>query len=286
MARPRTSLPADPRSDRPAIRWGRLAAPTAAIFLVAAAQGTAFAQAATTDTPAAQVAPAAASPTVPNSTELQAVLLTAADLGPGFSTPTDTSTGDPSTVDGCQDLAPLLTGTPTPGQNQQGTDMQAGDNGPFVNEGLLAEDPSKLSADYARDSAALKSCTSLSITSDGTTLDFKLSPINFAPAAASTAVRMDGTIDGEETNGYLAVGNLGDVEVEYFFFQFDDGSSQLASYFFTKAMNKAQGTLGSSGNGSPGGGSSPGGPPTVTPSPAGPGTGGVSASTLFNGRIS
>ncbi|HEV2634584.1 MAG TPA: hypothetical protein VGX23_05525 [Actinocrinis sp.] len=252
MARLRSASPpaAASRAAHVPSRWGRLAVPAAGLVLAAGVPGAALAQ---DDAPgAAPAAVPAASPALPSTDTLQAALLTATDLGQTFSTSTDdTATDGPTTYGGCKALQPLLNGASGTDQTEQGTELQVGDNGPFLTEGLLAETPAKLTADYARDSAALKICKTLSITSDDTTLDFTLSPITFTPGP-SAAVRLDGTVNGVQTNGYLAVGNLGDVEVQYFYLQVGSGSSQLASSFFTKAVTKAQSTLASPAAGSTG----------------------------------
>lgn len=267
MARLRSSFSADARPADKHRYWARLAVPTAALFLAAGTQSGAFAEdAATTDTATATAATnptsTTSSPTTPDAAQLQAALLTASDLGPSFSGPSggsNTASGGPTTVKGCEGLAPLLTGTPSgpppPGADQQDTSLQGGQNGPFVNEALITEPSSNLTSDYAKYSAALKSCTAMSVSADGTTFDFKVSPINFSSGdAPATAARIDATSDGVEVNGYLAVSNLGGVEVEYFYLQVGSGSSQLASLYFTKAVEKATTTLGAAAGGNSGGG--------------------------------
>jgi hypothetical protein len=246
---------------------------------VAGTQGGAFAG------QAAAAAAATAAPAPPDATQLHSALLTAADLGPSFSALTGAGGGSPSTVAGCEALTPLLTGAPAgapnPDEIQQDASLQAGQNGPFIDEALLTEAPAAVAADYARNSAALKSCKAVSLSSGGTTLDFKLSPITFAPAASSTATRMDGSLDGVEINGYLAVSNLGGVEAEYFYLQFDNGSSQLASHFFTMGVDKARTTLSEGASTGPGG--SPSTEPAPSPAPSDSGAPGVGAAPLSSG---
>ena len=255
----RTPRVADFRHGRPGEWRGRLVATTTVVVLTVGMSGGAIGSA------AAQSA-SSSSPALPSAATLQAALLTADDLGAAFSTPTDTDSTDSgsTSVTGCPALEPLLAGTPGAGQEQQQTSLQAGDQGPFIDEALLAESSTALASGYARDRAAIESCKTLDMTSGGTELDFTLSPIKFAPAN-SAAVRLDGTYDGVETNGYLAVADIGNVELDYFYLQLDSGSSQLASYFFTEAVSKAQSTL-SGGGTAP----APGASPTAPPPPASP----------------
>nr|WP_161381966.1 hypothetical protein [Streptomyces sp. SID5914] len=187
---------------------------------------------------------------VPTSDQLEAALLDADDLGPAFAKrPTATpapSEGEKDTrFEGCQPLAGLL--NEDGGRSdypQAAVTFQSRDGLVAVAEGLAAEPPGVLAADYAKARQALESCGSISLVSAGQTIKFSLTPIRFG-GSDSSAVRMDATHRGVLINGYIAIEKLSDsVVVSYVFFQVGGGSSQLASHFYDLAADKARASLG------------------------------------------
>jgi hypothetical protein len=184
----------------------------------------------------------APSATLPNSAQLKSALLNAADLGPGFTASTDTSSSDNSTVTGCSTVGSKLNAPSASHQVQQTAHFTAGGLGPFVGESLTTEDQAALAEDYARDRAAFAACRSLTFKSGATTLTFDLSPIRFG-GPGSIAARMDATFQGVQLNGYLAIEWLGTVVLGYYFFHVQSGSSQLAFLYYTQAVSKVQRVL-------------------------------------------
>lgn len=192
-------------------------------------------------------APAAASTALLTAAQLQAALLTPGELGPAFaasSSASDTTGTGNSSVTGCEPLASMLNGVPsTTQQIQQEVLLTAGSNGPFVQESLLTEDPTALTTDYAQARTALTSCHTLTFPTGAEPLTFTLSPINFG-GPGSAAARMDATYRGVQVNGYIAIDRLGPVGLTYAYFQIGSGSSQLASAYYTQAVNKIHQVLG------------------------------------------
>ncbi|WP_157537215.1 hypothetical protein [Kitasatospora azatica] len=192
-------------------------------------------------------APATASTALLTAAQLQAALLTAGELGPAFaasSSASDTTGTGGSSVTGCEPLASMLNGTAsTTQQVQQDVLLTAGSTGPFVQESLLTETPAALTTDYAQARAALTSCHTLTFPTGAEPLTFTLSPINFG-GPGSAAARMDATYRGVQVNGYLAIDRLGPVALTYAYFQIGSGSSQLASAYYTQAVNKIHQALG------------------------------------------
>lgn len=185
----------------------------------------------------------APSPSLPTSAQMAAALLTASDLGPAFTPPTDADGSDDSTVTGCESPTNLLDAPPNAHRTRVQADFTAGALGPVVAESLTTGNQTALARDYNRVRTALAQCCSLTFASSETALTFALSPINFGGPGA-TAVRMDSTYQGVEVNGYLAVDRIGPVVFAYVYFHVGSGSSQLASHFYTKAVAKVQRVLG------------------------------------------
>lgn len=178
---------------------------------------------------------------LPSTDTLKTALLTSKDLGGGFTSSTSDTTDSDSTVTGCGPLAKLMN-APGDSSDQAAAAFTAGETGPFVGEAIAAEPSNTFDKDYSELVGAVKSCGSLSFnTSDGA-MRFDLSPINFG-GAGSTAVRMDGAVQGIQVNGYLAIDRVENVAIVYYFFQIGSGSSQLASDFYTKADQKAHRVL-------------------------------------------
>jgi hypothetical protein len=198
-------------------------------------------------TAAAAARPSGTSPVVPGAADLRSALLTAHDIGMTPAPDSGGSTGLSGTgVTGCAPLAGLLSrppGTGTAGQSEQDAAFTAGGAGPFVGEGLTAESPARLAADYAKAAKALTACRSVTFTGGATKLTFDLTPIKFGGADSSGA-RMDTTYDGVQVNGYLAMQRIGPAIMTFYFFQVGGGSSQLASAYYRQAVQKADRVLG------------------------------------------
>lgn len=210
-------------------RWPVIAALLAVLGLLAAGAPSASATAADAG--------------VPTAAELQAALLTAAELGPQFTAvdPGGTS-GSGTTVGGCEPLAGLLnTPSGTDAQTQVEAKFTAGDQGPYLDETLTtAADQAALANAYEQLRAAMAQCHALTLQSEGSAvLAFDVSPMNFG-GPGSGALRLDGTYQGIQINGYLAVEKIGPVLLGYEYFQIGDGSSQLAVAYYTQAAAKVR----------------------------------------------
>lgn len=178
-------------------------------------------------------------PTVklPTTAQLAAALVTAGDLGSTF---TKASGGGSGSVSGCKALAVVINGSNT--SPSASADYQATSVGPFVGETLTTDTPANLNAGYAQAKAAMTSCSSLTFSSDGTSVTMTLSPISFG--GQSVAVRMDGTTQGVQMNGYLVLGRLPRAVLGYYYLQIDGSSSQVAYAEYQQAAAKAQRILG------------------------------------------
>lgn len=177
----------------------------------------------------------------PTDAQLKAALLTAADIGPPY-TAQPPSSNDNSTVSGCAGLSKDFNSqSPTPGETNEEADFQAGNTGPFLLEVLTTEPEPQFDKDYNQAVNDLKACRSFSVTSSGTTLNFSLTPINFADGA--TAARMDGSYKGVQLNGYLAFQKIRHAGLVFVYFQIGNGSSQDAYQIYTNALNKGSADL-------------------------------------------
>ncbi|MFF8770803.1 hypothetical protein [Kitasatospora sp. NPDC015120] len=221
------------------------------------AAGTAPADAALNAAVDAPVNAPAAAPALPTDAQLRAALLTAAELGPDFTeVPLDTESpspgagagSGPSPVAGCDALRALLnrTGAHAPSQNpHQEAEFDGPDGNPMINEALTAEEPERLTADFATATAAFADCHSLTFTDDtGEAVTFTVTPLALGDREGAPAVRLDGTLAGVRLNGYLGLERLGEVALAYGFFQRDSDDSQLASLYYRAAVAKAERTLG------------------------------------------
>ncbi|MFF2354811.1 hypothetical protein ACFVVL_34235 [Kitasatospora sp. NPDC058115] len=243
---------------RPLLALTAMAAATVLTF------GTATLATGTPTPPAPAPAPAAVpdtAPGLPTDAQLRAALLTAAELGPDFTeVPLDTESPAPSPspeaesgtgaspVAGCDALRALLnrTGAHAPSQNpHQEAEFDGPDGNPMITEALTAEEPERLTADFATATAAFADCHSLTFTDDvGETVTFTVTPLALGDREGAPAVRLDGTLAGVRLNGYLGLERLGDVALAYGFFQRDSDASQLASLYYRAAVAKAERTLG------------------------------------------
>ncbi|BBA99500.1 hypothetical protein RVR_6147 [Actinacidiphila reveromycinica] len=214
---------------------------TAAVLTAAAvAGGTALAGTAAATAPRGTGTPGPA--------ELRSALLTPSDTGMNGAQSTGGGSGVAGDgVSGCPALVKVLKAPPGPGTQE--ADFTGGRSGPLLSEQLTAGSSASGAAAYARDKAALTTCRDLTLTSDGTELALKLTPIRFGDGRTA-ATRMDGELSGVPVNGYLAFGRVGPVLVGYMFFQVSDTSSRLASALYRKAVDKVRHTV-STGGGTP-----------------------------------
>lgn len=238
------------RSARTA--WmGRAAAVVGVLALVGGCSSDASSNPSETSVCASTQIAASPAPTVqlPTSDQLESALLDADDLGPAFTqkptaAPAPSESEKDTRFKGCQPLARLLNADDGRSDYPQAVaTFRSRDGLAVVAEGLAAEPPSALAADYAEAKQALESCDSISLESAGQTIKFSLTPIHFG-GPDSSAVRMDATRQGVLINGYIAIERLGDsVALSYVFFQAGGGSSQLASHFYERAADKARTSL-------------------------------------------
>ena len=176
--------------------------------------------------------------TVPTESQLKSGLLTAAEIGAPYKAETASGTSN-ARIGGCEALANLMNDTSTnPGEVTATADFTAGESGPFVTQALTAEPVSSFERSLKTVTDALASCAHLTVSEDGTSLSFELTPIHFAEGA--TAKRIDGTYQGIPLNGYLAVERISrNVAMVFFYFQIGSGSSQDAYRVYTLAADKA-----------------------------------------------
>jgi hypothetical protein len=125
-----------------------------------------------------------------------------------------------------------------PGQQAASSGFSGGGTGPFVAEGLTTKAPDLLAGDYARTSAALNACRSLTLTTGGTRLRFALTPVAFGGRGTSAA-RLEARLQGFGVKGYLAMRRFGAVMLSYYFFELGGGSSDVASSYYRQAVAKA-----------------------------------------------
>jgi hypothetical protein len=181
----------------------------------------------------------------PSAAQLRAALLTAGDTGLSGGTSNGGGGGGGGGgagggISGCAALAKVLDAPP--GSRTQEADLAGGQGGPLLSEELTSGPSAREAAVYARTKSAIAACHKLTLTEGGgggTHLTFTLKPIKFG-GAESTAARMDGELSGIPVNGYLAFGRVGPVLVGFMFFQVADESSQLASAFYQKAVDKVR----------------------------------------------
>lgn len=216
---------------------------------------------------AAAAATPSPSQSLPGADSLQAALLSPDDLGANFSIePSDSSSpsvntgkgsGSGKSATGCEQLSNLINGSPqngtpapssSPPGASQGSEAQVllngGQVGPFVGEFLTARPQSVLDTSYPQVKNALASCKNLNLSTGGTTVDFRLSPVDFG-SPGSVARRMDGTVQGVTVNGYFVVDRLdSNVAMIYLYIQVSNTSSESAYAYYQIAVSKAQDVLG------------------------------------------
>ncbi|WP_103886952.1 hypothetical protein [Actinacidiphila yanglinensis] len=174
---------------------------------------------------------------VPGPAELKAALLTSADTGLRGSTSSGGGGGGGGGISGCAALEKVLVAPGGP--RSQEADFSGGQTGPLLSEELTSAPSARQTAVFTQTKKALASCHKLTLTGGSTRLTLTLQPIRFG-GAESTAARMDGKLSGVQVNGYLAFGHVGPVLINYSFFQFGNGSSQLASGLYQKAVDKVR----------------------------------------------
>ena len=221
-------------------RRSRTAARGVAAATVAAAALTAGAVTAGAS-PAAAATPA---PAVPSTAQLKAALLAPADMGSAFTlqptAPPPSGSGTASTVTGCPQLQFLLTVGSSPSATNQGVTYQAGEAGPTVGESLSTAPPQTLASTYADNRSALTSCKQLTVKADELNLTLKLTPMSLGGGPQAAAARMDGTLQGVQINGYLAIDDVGRAEMTYLFLQVGGSTSQVAAHYYQVADAKAR----------------------------------------------
>ncbi|MQS14965.1 hypothetical protein F7Q99_22545 [Streptomyces kaniharaensis] len=198
---------------------------------------------------------AAAAPAqdLPSADQLKAALLTADDLGPGYTaipvTSSPTPGENPSPASGCDALSALINeqadAFPTPATPHAEVELDGPDGNPMVTESLTAEDPGKLTSDVNTVTDAFRTCHQITFdagTSDSVT--FSVTPVTLGDRQDAPAVRLDGTLDGVQLNAYIGIERFGTVGMVFGFFQREGSSSQLASMQYRTAVAKTEHTLG------------------------------------------
>ncbi|MFD9692967.1 hypothetical protein ACFWXO_45280 [Kitasatospora sp. NPDC059088] len=214
----------------------------AAVLVAAAALG-----------PTAAASAAAPTPGLPSADQLRAALLTANDLGPGYTeAPASGSPGpseNPTPVRGCDALNALINmhaTAPGPATPHAETELDGPDGGnPMVTEALTAEDPARLATDFATATDAFRTCHTITFNA-GTdaSVTFTVTPVTLGARQDAPAVRLDGTLAGVQLSAYLGIERFGTVGMAYGFFQRQAADPQAASVQYRTAVAKVERTLG------------------------------------------
>ncbi|MEU4119143.1 hypothetical protein AB0F71_32200 [Kitasatospora sp. NPDC028055] len=208
---------------------------------------------------------AGSAPVLPSADQLKAALLTANDLGPGYTeAPASGSPGpseNPTPVSGCDALNALINMHATgsgPATPRAETELDGPDGGnPMVTEALTAEDPARLATDFATATDAFRTCHTITFNA-GTdaSVTFTVTPVTLGDRQDAPAVRLDGTLAGVQLSAYLGVERFGTVGMAYGFFQRQGADAQTASMQYRSAVAKVERTLGTTAGSTT--------PPTVT----------------------
>jgi hypothetical protein len=254
LERPTSQSPPSPRPPSAHKLRRRAAAGVFGVALAAAGvagAGTAGASTVVTGPMPSPSAPGTTSTAgLPSAEQLQAALLSPSDVGPTFTpqpssaSPSGTGTSSP-TVSGCPELTSALAWTNNGSRIEKDVTYQAGQAGPFLIQSLSTAPKDQVNANYAQAVTALRTCKTLTLGSQGTVLDFHLTPISFGPAP-SQAVRMDGSYQGVQLNGYLVINRVGAAEMAFIYLQVNETSPQAAMHYYQLAETKAQQHLGQS----------------------------------------
>ncbi|MFG3225770.1 hypothetical protein ACGF07_13450 [Kitasatospora sp. NPDC048194] len=215
----------------------------------------------------ARLASAAPAQDLPSADQLKAALLTADDVGPGYteapaSTESPGPSDNPTPVTGCDALSALVTmhtGQSSPATPHAETELDGPDDGnPMVTEALTAEDPGKLTTDLNTVTDAFKTCHTITFTAGDTdTVTFTVTPVTLGDRQDAPAVRLDGTLAGVQLNAFIGVERFGTVGMAFGYFQRQGADSQTASMQYRTAVAKVERTLGTTAGSTT--------PPTATP---------------------
>ncbi|GHF35548.1 hypothetical protein GCM10018790_11740 [Kitasatospora xanthocidica] len=200
----------------------------------------------------AQLASAAPAQELPSADQLRSALLTAADLGPGYSeVPVPQSPSpeqNPSPVSGCDALSALINmhaTQPSPTNPRAEAEFDGPDGNPMVTEALTAEPSDRLTSDFNAVADALRSCHTITFNAGiGDTVTFTVTPVALGDRQDAPAVRLDGTLAGVQLNAYLGIERFGTVALAFGYFQREGASAQAASMQYRTAVAKVERTLG------------------------------------------
>ncbi|MEV7602565.1 hypothetical protein AB0O91_34850 [Kitasatospora sp. NPDC089797] len=189
---------------------------------------------------------------LPSADQLGSALLTANDLGQGFTgTPVTGSpapSAAPTPVSGCAALSALVdmrATTPGPDSPRAETELDGPDGNPMVTEALAAEDPARLAADFGTVADALRTCHTITFNSSvGDTVTFTVTPVTLGDRPDAPAARLDGTLAGIQLTAFVGVERFGTVGLAYGCFQRQGADQQFASLQYRSAVAKVEHTLG------------------------------------------
>ncbi|MET8540592.1 hypothetical protein ABZW03_08040 [Kitasatospora sp. NPDC004799] len=200
----------------------------------------------------ASAAPAQDIQQLPSADQLKSALLTAADLGPGYTeipvTQSPAPGENPTPVSGCAALSALInmratqTGRDLP---HAAVELDGPDGNPMVTQALAAEAPERLTADYNTVADALRTCHSITFnagTEDSVT--FTVSPVTLGDRKDAPAVHLDGSLAGVQLNAYVGIERFGNVAMAFGFYERQGSSEQTASMQYRTAVAKVERTLG------------------------------------------
>ncbi|MER7672912.1 hypothetical protein ABTY61_31275 [Kitasatospora sp. NPDC096128] len=195
---------------------------------------------------------AASAPVLPSADQLKSALLTANDVGPGYTeapvTGSPSPSENPTPVSGCDALNALITmhaTAPGPATPHAETELDGPDGNPMVTESLAAEDSARLAADFATVTDAFKTCHTITFNAGiGDSVTFTVTPVTLGDRQDAPAVRLDGTLAGVQLSAFLGVERFGTVGMAYGFFQRQGADSQTASMQYRTAVAKVERTLG------------------------------------------
>ncbi|MFF4919987.1 hypothetical protein ACFY4B_05335 [Kitasatospora sp. NPDC001261] len=221
---------------------------TAAAVVVAVALG-----------PAALPASAATAQPLPSADQLKSALLTAADLGPGWTEPPVTQSPSPSAgaspsaspsnpVTGCDALSALINMYVTrPGAAipRAETELDGPNGNPMVTQALAAEPSDQLATDFNSAADALKTCHTITFNAGPSdTVTFTVSPVTLGDRKDAPAVHLDGTLAGVRLNGYVGIERFGTVAMAFGYFERQGSNEQAASMEYRTAVAKVERALG------------------------------------------